>query len=100
MNCFEEMKEIINDMQNISLIESLCTVADSFEGGVLCDSLSYGEVKKEMKKGPNSLECNESDMDDEDFMLHVEKELDISKEMELLNIWAEKEKEKRKAGLK
>ena len=78
----ELLMETVKDLENISLIERSLSPLNNIEDDMLCESLGYGEVKSEIKR-------MQSKQDAEDPY----KDPDISKEMALLQKWADKQKQ-------
>lgn len=78
----ELLKETVKDLENISLIERSLSPLDNIEDDMICESLGYGEVKSEIKR-----------MQSKQDVTDPYKDPDISKEMALLQKWAEKQKQ-------
>lgn len=81
----EQILEVVSDMDKIGFISRVCGNDPDTE------ELSYGEIKKELKA---SMECKDKPAITEEERNLLTKELDISKEMALLEKWASKQNQK------
>lgn len=81
----EQLLEVISDMDKMNYISRV------FGEDPDTEELSYGEVKKELKA---SMECKEMPANTEEERKLLTEQLDISKEMALLEKWASKQNQK------
>lgn len=81
----DKLLEVVSDVNKINFISSVCGNDPDTE------ELSYGEIKKELKA---SMECKDKSANTEEERNLLTKELDISKEMALLEKWASKQNQK------
>lgn len=78
---FTTTKEVLSDIDKINYLNSM------FPPDPDVESLSYGEVKKGFQK---LMEVKDKDARTEEDILKLTDELDITKEMALLEEWADR----------
>ena len=78
-DAFMTMKDVLSDIDKINYLNSI------FPPDPDVESLSYDEVKKEFQK---SMDVKDKDAHTEEDILKLTDELGISKEMALLEEWA------------